>query len=124
MPAHVDISGIEAVLAPYGKGERWATTAGPFRGAIASYGDVPDGQRLIAVAPQVDPTIGCCADAHLYNRIELRHLLGLNSNAGHNELICAAYQRWGDAFVDHIAGPFAVAIVDARRQGVLLARDH
>ena len=39
-------------------------------------------------------------------------------------LILAAYERWGESFLEHLSGEFAFALVDRRRGGVLLARDQ
>ncbi|GAA1661934.1 hypothetical protein GCM10010977_23860 [Citricoccus zhacaiensis] len=40
------------------------------------------------------------------------------------EVVLAAYHRWGERFVDHLQGVFALALVDAPREKVLLARDR
>jgi asparagine synthase (glutamine-hydrolysing) len=40
------------------------------------------------------------------------------------ELILAAYARWGESCLDHLSGEFAFAVADARRGGVLIARDQ
>lgn len=40
------------------------------------------------------------------------------------QLIADAYAESGDRFVEHIEGPFACALWDARRRRLLLARDH
>jgi len=39
-------------------------------------------------------------------------------------VILAAYRRWGEQFVDHLVGMFAVALVDRRRRRLVLARDR
>src|SRR5690349_9436440 len=40
------------------------------------------------------------------------------------EVILAAYDRWGERFVEHLVGMFAIALVDRRRRCLVLARDR
>lgn len=40
------------------------------------------------------------------------------------EVIVAAYQRWGMAFVDHIDGMFAIALFDRKAKKLILVRDR
>ena len=40
------------------------------------------------------------------------------------EVILAAYDRWGNDCLSHLNGMFAIAIFDARRNKILLARDR
>lgn len=40
------------------------------------------------------------------------------------EVILAAYLRWGDAFVEHIHGMFAIALYDREQETLYLARDR
>jgi asparagine synthase (glutamine-hydrolysing) len=40
------------------------------------------------------------------------------------ELILAAYDKWGEACLDHLLGDFAFAIWDSRKQRLFCARDH
>ncbi len=39
-------------------------------------------------------------------------------------LVAAAYDRWGDTFIDHIDGDFALAVFDRRLNRLVLARDR
>jgi asparagine synthase (glutamine-hydrolysing) len=40
------------------------------------------------------------------------------------EVILAGYAHWGEDFVDHLVGMFAIALADRRRRRVVLARDR
>ncbi|MFG2164476.1 N-acetylglutaminylglutamine amidotransferase [Micromonospora chersina] len=64
----------------------------------------------------------------VYNYPELREEL---ISAGHTfrstgdtEVILVAYAQWGERFVEHLVGMFAVALVDHRRDRLVLARDR
>ncbi|TDB81697.1 N-acetylglutaminylglutamine amidotransferase [Micromonospora sp. KC721] len=64
----------------------------------------------------------------VYNYPELREEL---LAAGHTfrstsdtEVILVAYAQWGEAFVDHLVGMFAIGLVDRRRRRLVLARDR
>ncbi|MGC4891500.1 N-acetylglutaminylglutamine amidotransferase [Micromonospora sp. DT227] len=64
----------------------------------------------------------------VYNYPELRdelraagHTFGSTSDT---EVILVAYAQWGERFVDHLVGMFAVALVDRRRRRLVLARDR
>ncbi|MDM4718949.1 N-acetylglutaminylglutamine amidotransferase [Micromonospora sp. WMMA1363] len=64
----------------------------------------------------------------VYNYPELRERL---SAAGHTfrstsdtEVILVAYAEWGEAFVEHLVGMFAIGLVDRARRRLLLARDR
>lgn len=68
------------------------------------------------------------ADARLDNREELLDRLKLTGSKRHDlsdgALILAAYERWGEACVDHLLGDFAFVLWDRRRQTLFCARDH
>ena len=40
------------------------------------------------------------------------------------EVILVAYAHWGERFVDHLVGMFAIGLVDRRRRRLVLARDR
>jgi asparagine synthase (glutamine-hydrolysing) len=65
-------------------------------------------------------------DLRVDNRAELGAALGIRDTADvpDSRFVLAAYERWGEAFLERVVGAFALAIVDRRRGGVLLARDH
>ncbi len=65
------------------------------------------------------------ADARIDNRRELLAELGRQPEppAGEAALLLAAYHRWGEAFVDRLAGDFAFVLWDAAAGRLLGARD-
>lgn len=79
--------------------------------------------------PCVSNGIVSVMNGEIYNFIELRSELeafGHKFSSDHSdaELLPAAYLQWGEEFVSHLDGMFAVAIWDARSRRLLLARDH
>ncbi|WP_313821303.1 hypothetical protein [Citricoccus sp.] len=77
----------------------------------------------------LDERLGWCLvfDGRLDNGPDLRE--GLEEcfpfrSGSDAEVVLAAYHRWGEHFVDHLQGVFALALVDAPREKVLLARDR
>ena len=66
------------------------------------------------------------ADARLFNGGELARALGLDAAGGElgvEELLCAAYRRWGAGMAERLDGEFALAVWDPDRDRLLLARD-
>lgn len=80
------------------------------------------------VQSMLDERLGWCLvfDGRLDNgqvlREELDECFPFRSGTD-AEIALAAYHRWGGHFVDHLRGPFALALVDAPHEKVLLARD-
>ncbi|MHA7217542.1 N-acetylglutaminylglutamine amidotransferase [Arthrobacter sp. MDT1-48-3] len=79
--------------------------------------------------PMHDPGSGLTIvfNGCIYNYPELRAELGgdtVFSSTSDTEVILRAYQRWDEDFVDHLVGMFAVAVVDERRERVVMARDR
>lgn len=63
----------------------------------------------------------------IYNYKELRRELETDftfRSTSDTEVILKAYRKWGDDFVHHLVGMFAIALYDPRRQEVLLVRDR
>lgn len=62
------------------------------------------------------------SDSRIDNRNDLLAQLGMHS-ASDNELIYAAWTKWGDAFPEKLLGDFAFAIYQEKAQRLLLGRD-
>ncbi len=67
-------------------------------------------------------------NGEIFNHLELRREL---EAVGHHfrtrsdtEVILHLYDRYGDSFVEHLNGQFAIALWDGRRQRLVLARDR
>jgi asparagine synthase (glutamine-hydrolysing) len=63
----------------------------------------------------------------IYNYKELRRELEPEftfHSTSDTEVILKAYRKWGDDFVHHLVGMFAIALFDPRRCEVLLVRDR
>ncbi|MGC4804664.1 N-acetylglutaminylglutamine amidotransferase [Micromonospora sp. DT233] len=64
----------------------------------------------------------------VYNYPELRAELRAAGHTFHStsdtEVILVAYAQWGEDFVDHLVGMFAVGLVDRARRRLVLARDR
>lgn len=119
-PGALDLSGVSAVLAPHGRRRHWSGTAAGLEVEVASH-ERPAGSSLTIGGSE---SLVLCLDAHLHRRGALAGRLGCPASSTDGELVLAAYERWGRSLVDHLSGPFAFALVDRRRGGVLLARDH
>ncbi|WP_454830776.1 asparagine synthase (glutamine-hydrolyzing) [Pseudoxanthomonas wuyuanensis] len=75
-----------------------------------------------------DRSVWVIFNGEIFNHIELRAAL---ERLGHRfytdsdtEVIVHLYDRYGDAFVDHLNGQFAIALHDTRRQRMVFARDR
>lgn len=75
-----------------------------------------------------DYTIWVSFNGEIFNFVELRKDL---ARAGHlfrthcdTEVIVHAYEQFGDEFVHHLNGQFAIALWDARQERLLLVRDR
>jgi asparagine synthase (glutamine-hydrolysing) len=87
--------------------------------------DVQGGHQPIS---NEDRTVWVVLNGEIYNFRELRHELELKGHAfatrTDTEVIVHAYEEWGDDCVTRLNGIFGVAVWDARRRRLLLARDH
>ncbi|MEL1264530.1 asparagine synthase (glutamine-hydrolyzing) [Pseudoxanthomonas putridarboris] len=75
-----------------------------------------------------DRTVWVIFNGEIFNHVELRETL---ERLGHRfytdsdtEVIVHLYDRYGDDFVEHLNGQFAIALHDTRRQRLVLARDR
>jgi asparagine synthase (glutamine-hydrolysing) len=75
-----------------------------------------------------DRTIWVILNGEIFNYLELRREL---THRGHSfytdsdtEVLVHLYEDFGDAFVNHLNGQFAIALWDARNQRIVLARDR
>ena len=73
-------------------------------------------------------TVWTVFNGEIFNHVELRETL---EGAGHRfytrsdtEVIVHLYDRYGDRFVEHLNGQFAIALWDSERQRLVLARDR
>lgn len=75
-----------------------------------------------------DATVWVVFNGEIFNYVELRQEL---EACGHTfktrsdtETLVHAYEQWGDDFVSHLNGQFAIALWDTRRRRMLLIRDR
>lgn len=64
-------------------------------------------------------------DGHLFNRAELASQTAMDDSGSTDaDVVLAAYRHWGERFVEHLHGNFAIVLTDQRRHRVLLCRDR
>ena len=66
-------------------------------------------------------------NGEIYNFIELRAELKKTydfKSTCDTEVLIAAYEKWGESFIDHIQGMFAFALFDRKNEKLILARDR
>lgn len=76
-----------------------------------------------------DRSIVCLLNGEILNYVELRAMLvkaghRLQTNHSDTEVIPHLYEMYGDAFVDHLVGMFAIVLWDRNRKRLLLIRDR
>ena len=110
---------------------------GPDHGAVGQWGRCTLGNRRLRVidlttgdqpVASEDGSIVAVFNGELYNFRRLREKLEEHghrlSGTGDTPTIPHLYEEYGDRFVEHLDGMFAVALWDARRERLLLARDR
>jgi asparagine synthase (glutamine-hydrolysing) len=114
------------------------TSRGPDGSGLWAQGPVALGHRRLkvidlserAAQPLVDSELGLAVafNGCIYNHRELRRQLEGHGyrffSTGDTEVIVKAYHRWGDAFVEHLVGMFALCLVERDSGRVVLARDR
>jgi asparagine synthase (glutamine-hydrolysing) len=125
-----DLAGVMHALRPLGNEAEgtWAGSVGRLGVALGVRGASGPGAPAALDQPlrSADGALCLVADAVLDCRAELLASLPMPAGepASDSQLILAAYERWGEACLDHLSGEFAFAVADARRGGVLIARDQ
>jgi asparagine synthase (glutamine-hydrolysing) len=75
-----------------------------------------------------DKTVWVVFNGEIFNYIELRHALEKIGHAFYThsdtEVIVHLYEQYGDEFVQHLNGQFAIALWDKTKQRLILARDR
>ena len=100
------------------------------RESLAALVDRRAGREAVLGASLCDRAarISLALDGGFANAAELRAELAKRGHAfsrgGDAELLLRAYQHWGKDAVKHLAGAFAFAIWDSRKESLLLARDR
>jgi asparagine synthase (glutamine-hydrolysing) len=73
-----------------------------------------------------DGSVWIALNGEIYNYIELRDELAGYPFRSHTdtEVVLAAYERWGEAFLERLRGMFAFGLWDERRRTLLCATDR
>ena len=78
--------------------------------------------------PPEHADVQCVFDGRLDNRDELQRPLAadptITRNCPDRAFVAAAYERFGDAFPQHLKGDFVAAVFDRRSKRLLVARDR
>jgi asparagine synthase (glutamine-hydrolysing) len=85
------------------------------------------GESGLRQGPRAPPCaigeIAVAFDARIDNLGDLCATLRLNPKPSLSELLLSAYRAWGESFVDHLRGDFAVILWDSQLGRLLAARD-
>ena len=130
--------GTTADLAAIGRMCDALVSRGPDDAGSYSHGGLALGHRRLSIIdlsahghqPMVDNELGLAIvfNGCIYNYPELREELQGHGyrffSTSDTEVILKAYHRWGEDFVDHLVGMFALAIPERDTGRLLLARDR
>lgn len=113
-----------AGIDPHGTGRLVRWTEGPITLAFNPSPASPSGAAGVSLTAGT----ACVFDGRLDNRDELfrifmHHPLA-RSGCSDGDLVVAAYERFGDAFVEHLDGDFSIGVFDRRLNRLVLARDR
>jgi asparagine synthase (glutamine-hydrolysing) len=117
---------MNAALVHRGPDDEGALIDGPVGLAMRrlSIIDLPGGHQPLA---NEDGTVHVVLNGEIYNYRELRERLLARGHEfrtrSDTEVLVHLYEDHGDAFLDELRGMFAIALWDARRRRVLVARD-
>ena len=115
-----------------------AASVGPVLEALAHRGRGEGGMLalprggVLGASPQplhdAQAGVALALDGEICNRDELRAQLAVRgyelAQGGAAELVLRAYQHWDKDLMKHLRGAFALALWDARKERLLLARDR
>jgi len=101
----------------------------PAESRVHQYRNVELGARGEEVAFDPSESVWMVLDGHIYNLPELHQEL---NHRGYNlrepmdrmQVLCEAYQCWGESFVERLNGPFALALFDREEHELILARSR
>ncbi len=103
----------------------WATSGRSIGSRRLAIIDLDTGRQPMTTT---DGSIVISQNGEIYNYVELREELLRRGHTlathGDTEVIGHLYQEFGDDFVDHLRGMFAIALWDKPRQRLILARDR
>ena len=85
-------------------------------------GNVGFGQALLRTSDEVGPAFAI--GSNVWIAADARIDGGENTDLTELERIVRAYERWGEACVEHLIGDFAFVIWDKRLRRLFCARDH
>src|SRR5262249_19918783 len=128
---HDDSAAVHAMLSHL-------TRRGPDDEGIERTGSVTIGHRRLAILDQTSAghqpmrsASGRCLvtfNGEIYNHRDLRTELGVEEAAlrsrSDTEVLLLAWERWGEAALERLVGPWAFALYDTHQRRLWLARDR